>query len=274
MKSPQLSAVRSSLHRLSLSRLSLLLLGASSALACGGSDDLQEEVQAVEAFDTVIISDGFQASLATGSEYKVILLADGDAIDDIVFTQTGETIEVSYPSGAPDDAQLEIEVTLPSLASLTLKGGSQLSGSNIFLSDDVSVTVSDSSSLSLLSYNHNLEQDLPETIDSFDLTCEDSSSCEVTVLTDDLTVDASDASSVTVNGQGTDFELTVSDSSEVSASEFDTQDATVTMSNSSSGSITASGTVTGSLTDASTLKVSGGATVTVDTDGDSSVTNE
>lgn len=252
-------------------KLALLAMAAGTSIACGGgvtgSGDIEEREEDVSEFDSIVVNNSFEATVVMGDEFGVVVRADDNLIDDVIVTQLGDKVSVTFDQNDVGKATLEVEFTLPELKSIALNDASLLTATNTMLSDEVNITVSDASSISLSAQADELVSELT-------LLCQNASDCELDLLATNASVRVKDSSFTTLKGEGTDLELTISDSGNGTATNFMVETAKVDLSDSSTGSVYALESVTGAVTDSSSLNVRGGANVQVDVSDDSTVIKE
>lgn len=179
-------------------------------------------------FDSLAISNAFQAEVTAGDAYFVEVTVDDNLVDRLQVGQRGSTVLIGLqPGTAAANATLQARVTLPRLASLDASGASRANLSGFEASRDMRMDVSGASTV------------------SGDL------------ATGDLDADVSGASTLRLRGQGDALRAVASGASTIDLSDFGVSDANVEASGASRINVNASGRLDAEASGASSVRYSG-----------------
>ncbi len=153
-----------------------------------GSGDLVARDMDLTGFTRLEISHAFRVYLTQSDTYRVVVTADDNVWDDLQIVKSGDTLRIGLEPGfnTVQNATLEAEVSMPTLAGARISGASRLTGD--IDTGDVSFEVSGASRL-ILDGNGG------------DLRIEASGASQVDLsgfVAEDADVEASGASTVTV----------------------------------------------------------------------------
>lgn len=189
------------------------LMGESSLI---GSGNMVTKEFDLSGFDRVNVSDAFDVEITQGGSFSVVVRVDDNFVEYLDIVKRGGTLNIelrAHSFARVNATTMEAEVTMPELTGLGLSGASDVSITGFASSETLSVHVSGASSL------------------------------RGDIESGDSTFDVSGASHVSLSGSGGDLGLEVSGASDADLAEFDVGDASVQASGASSVTVNASGTL-------------------------------
>jgi hypothetical protein len=209
-----------------------------------GSGNLITQEEDVSDFSRVVISSTFQAEIAPGDDYRVVLTVDDNLLPYLRVEQTGDTLRIGLvePGVGVSDANLKAQITMPRLEAVEASGASKVFLEDFQSDDPLTVNVSGASSLN------------------------------GDIATGDIAVDASGASTVNLAGFGQDADLTASGASTVDMGGYSVSNAAADSSGASRIIVDVSGRLDASASGASSVHYLGNPTnVNSDTSGSSTI---
>ncbi len=240
-----------SLHRLARVLIPLSVLTAPLACEFGvrGSGVIESRDFSLPEFDEVQVEDGFQARLVMGDEYRVVIRADDNIIDDVEVTRRGSAMHIGLEDVHAYDVTLEAVITLPRLDKLTLKEASELEALDVVAAGSLDLSAEDGSSLRLSTTEEGLAY--------VNLRCEDASECDVRARAQETIAELHDASRGRLTGSSDSMTLLVSDASSLDAREFPVDTLNVRLHDASEAEVFVTDLARGKLSGASELDVYG-----------------
>jgi len=202
----------------------------------------QEE--AISDFDKVDISHSFVVDIKQGENFSVIVRVDDNLVEQLQVEKFGSTLKIGLKTGISivSNATLEAEITMPELTGLDLSGASSATISGFKSTKNLTVDLSGASSL---------RGDIEAGDTSFDL---------------------SGSSNANLTGSGGNLTLDASGSSDVDLSDFPVVDAEIDASGASTVTVNASGRLDVEASGASNVTYLGDPSMgTIETSGASSV---
>jgi hypothetical protein len=202
----------------------------------------QEE--AISDFDKVDISHSFEVDIKQGEEFSVVIRVDDNLVEQLQVEKFGSTLKIGLKPGVSmvSNATLEAEITMPELTGLDLSGASNATISGFKSTKNLTVDLSGASSL---------RGDIEAGDTSFDL---------------------SGSSNANLIGSGGNLTLDASGSSDVDLSDFPVADAEIDASGASTVTVNASGRLDVDASGASDVYYLGNPSMgTIDTSGASSI---
>lgn len=199
----------------------------------------------ISEFDKVDISSSFEVVINHGESFSVIIRVDDNLVEHLNVVKEGSTLKIglkpnrNYPIR---NVTMEAEVTVPELTGLDLSGASHANITGFKSTKDLSVDLSGSSSL------------------------------RGDIEAGDISIDLSGSSEMTLAGSGQDVTIDASGSSELDLAEFPVVDARVDASSASTVTVNASGRLDVDASSASNVYYLGNPTMgEIGTSGESSV---
>lgn len=242
----------------------LAALSAGCDFGVVGSGDVTSKSVALEHFSELKVEDGFEVRITMGTEYRVVVRADDNIIDDVRVLQKDAAIRVTLDDLNVHDATLKVDVFVPELSKIHIRDGVHLEAHSVEPAGSLELVAQDGSELRLSTTKPSLAY--------LHLSCEDGSSCNVASNAEETIVELHDASTGILHGRSAHMTLLLSDASSMDAREFEVEQANVRIADASSGEVWVTETVQGTLTDASSLDISGDPEVDIETKGASSYT--
>lgn len=183
-------------------------------------------------FDSLAISNAFQAEVTAGDAYFVEVTVDDNLVDRLQVEQRGSAVLIGLqPGTAAANATLQARVTMPRLTSLDASGASRVSLSGFESSHGMNMDVSGASTVSGDLESGNLDADV------------------------------SGASTLRLQGQGDSLRTVASGASTIDLSDFAVSDASVEASGASRINVNASGRLDAEASGASSVRYSGNPTL-------------
>jgi len=192
---------------------SLPELPSISQVSLTGSGNVVTQEEAISDFDKVDISHSFVVDIKQGENFSVIIRVDDNLVEQLQVEKFGSTLKIGLKPGISivSNATLEAEITMPELAGLDLSGASDAAISDFKSTKNLTVDLSGASSL---------RGDIEAGDTSFDL---------------------SGSSNANLIGSGGNLTLDASGSSDVDLSDFPVADAKIDASGASTVTVNASG---------------------------------
>ncbi len=193
-----------------------------------GSGRMATETYDFSKFDSVEISDTFQADLTAGDGYAVEVTVDDNLVDYLEVEQHGSTVKIGLkPFTAAGNAHLRARITLPTLGGLDVSGASR-AGVKGFQSDkNMLIKVSGASEI------------------------------DGDMATGHLAADVSGGSTLRLNGRGSTVHAMASGASTIDLRDFAANGADVDASGASRIELDTSGTLNARASGASTVHYTG-----------------
>lgn len=209
----------------------VLFLSVALLLACTpvgspttGSGNVVTQVEEVSGFDKVDVSHAFKVDIGQGGTFNVVVRMDDNLLQYLEVVERGSTLKIGLTTDRiARDATLEAEATMPGLTGLDLRAASQGTITGFKSADALNVKLSAASRLGGDIESGDARLDVSGTSrltlrgSAGDVTI-DASGGSTVELADfpvgNATVDARDASDVTVNASGT-FDVDASGASHV-----------------------------------------------------------
>lgn len=225
--------------------LAAILLIGCSQLMITGSGNLVTQEESITGFDKVDISQSFNVDITQGEEFKVVIRVDDNLVEHLDIRKQGSTLRIGLKPSRNfllTNATLEAEVTMPELVGLDLSGSSEANISGFESTKSLVVDLSGSSDL------------LGD------------------IQAGDTRFDISGNSRVTLTGSAGDIEVGASGSSEADLSEFPAEDGSVDASGASTVTVNLRGRLDADASGSSDIYYLGNPTLgNIDTSGSSSV---
>ena len=212
------------------------------SLTASGNVVTQEE--AISEFDKVETSHSFVVNIKQGENFSVIIRVDDNLVEQLQVEKFGSTLKIGLKPGISivSNATLEAEITMPELTGLDLSGASKATISGFKSTKNLTVDLSGASSV---------RGDIEAGDTSFDL---------------------SGSSSANLTGSGGNLTLDASGSSDVDLSDFPVADVEIDASGASTVTVNPSGRLDVEASGASNVYYLGDPGMgTIDTSGASSV---
>lgn len=248
-----------------LVRWTATVLLASATLGCidDGSGVIEQRRFNESGFDSLVIEDGFRATVLSGREFSVQVFADDNFIDDVEVEREGDTLHVEFDRDHARDATLEVEITMPRLSRARLEDGSSLLALEMALAPTFTLELEDGSSARVAG--------MPgERLDEVQMSARDGSSLEARFASERTSVRARDGSRIALDGRGRALKVTGQDGSDVDTAGFLVEHLLIELLDGSYASASVSGSVEGELRGGSLLELAGDPQMTVDSrDGSS-----
>ncbi len=209
-----------------------------------GSGNVVTREEAISDFDKVDISHSFEVDIKQGEEFSVVIRVDDNLVEQLQVEKFGSTLKIGLKPDVSivSNATLEAEITMPELTGLDLSGASNATISGFKSTKNLTVDLSGASSL---------RGDIEAGDTSFDL---------------------SGSSNANLTGSGGNLTLDASGSSDVDLSDFPVADAEIDASGASTVTVNASGRLDVEASGASDVYYLGNPSMgTIDTSGASSV---
>jgi hypothetical protein len=99
-------------------------------------------------YSKVIVSNGFHATLSSGSSYQLSVTVNENLVDYLNVRKESDTLRIGLKPGSYSNTRLQAQVTMPSLSELILSDGSHVEASR-FDSMDLLIRLSDGSEVTL-----------------------------------------------------------------------------------------------------------------------------
>ncbi len=223
---------------------SLPELPSISQVSLTGSGNVVTQEEAISDFDKVDISHSFVVDIKQGENFSVIIRVDDNLVEQLQVEKFGSTLKIGLKTGISivSNATLEAEITMPELTGLDLSGASSATISGFKSTKNLTVDLSGASAL---------RGDIEAGDTSFDL---------------------SGSSNANLTGSGGNLTLDASGSSDVDLSDFPVADAEIDASGASTVTVNASGRLDVEASGASNVYYLGDPSMgTIETSGASSV---
>jgi hypothetical protein len=194
--------------------VTMVLLTGCDQFPLTGSGNVVTQEEAIFDFDKVDISHSFEVDIKRGENFSVIIRVDDNLVEHLQVEKFGSTLRIGLKDSRAfiiNNATLEAEVTMPELIGLDISGASRATITGFKSTEELILDISGSSSLrgdiesGDASLNLSGSSDANLTGSAGNLTLDASGSSDVD-LSDfpvaDAKIDASGASTVTVNASG------------------------------------------------------------------------
>jgi hypothetical protein len=194
--------------------VTMVLLTGCDQFPLTGSGNVVTQEEAIFDFDKVDISHSFEVDIKRGENFSVIIRVDDNLVEHLQVEKFGSTLRIGLKDSRAfiiNNATLEAEVTMPELIGLDISGASRATITKFKSTEELILDISGSSSLrgdiesGDASLNLSGSSDANLTGSAGNLTLDASGSSDVD-LSDfpvaDAKIDASGASTVTVNASG------------------------------------------------------------------------
>lgn len=210
-----------------------------------GSGNIVTIEEAYSDFEALDISHGFKVEVVQGDTYRVIVHVDDNFVDDLEIVQQGAVLRIGLKPefrGGLTSATLEAEVTMPELSGIEVSGASQAEVSGFASNSPFSGEVSGASVL------------------------------RGEIEAGDTHLDVSGAGSAELSGHGDGLTIDVSGGSSVDLANYPVTDVIIDASGASSVTVNVSGTLSVSASGASSVKYLGDPTLgSIDISGASNI---
>ena len=223
---------------------SLPELPSISQVSLTGSGNVVTQEEAISDFDKVEISHSFEVDIKQGESFSVVIRVDDNLVEQLQVEKFGSTLKIGLKSDISivSNATLEAEITMPELTGLDLSGASNATISGFKSTKNLTVDLSGASSL------------------------------RGDIEAGDTSADLSGSSNANLTGSGGNLTLDASGSSDVDLSDFPVADAEIDASGASTVTVNASGRLDVEASGASDVYYLGDPSMgTIDTSGASSV---
>jgi hypothetical protein len=183
-------------------------------------------------FDSLEISNAFQAEVSASDNYAVEVTVDDNLVDRLEVVQQGRTVKIGLqPSIGVSNTSLQARIAMPALGSLDASGAAHVDLTGFKSGEAMRLDVSGASAV-----RGDME-------------------------TGDLTADVSGASTLNLSGRGDSLRATASGASTIDLSDYPVADAGVDASGASRINVNASGTLDAKASGASGVRYSGNPTL-------------
>jgi hypothetical protein len=210
-----------------------------------GSGNVVTREEAIFDFDKVDISHSFEVDIKQGENFSVVISIDDNLVEHLQVEKQGSTLKIGLKDSRGfliSNATMEAEVTMPELTGLDISGASRATITGFESAENLILNISGSSSLA------------------------------GDISTGNVSIDLSGSSEVSLSGSGQNLTIDVSGSSELDLSNFPVADAKIDASGASSVTVNSSGRLDVDASGASHVYYLGGPSMgTIDTSGASSV---
>ena len=128
----------------------LTTLLAGCGVASRGSGNVITLDQAIEDFDSVATSHGFQVDISQGDSFSVVIRIDDNLAEDVLVEKSGSTLAIGLQDSVSYsliDVTLEADITMPELIGLKQSSGSHIDISGLNSSNALDVRLSGGSHL-------------------------------------------------------------------------------------------------------------------------------
>jgi len=194
--------------------VTVVLLTGCDQFPLTGSGNVVTQEEAIFDFDKVDISHSFEVDIKQGENFSVIIRVDDNLVEHLQVEKFGSTLRIGLKDSRAfiiNNATMEAEVTMPELIGLDISGASRATITGFKSTEELILDISGSSSLrgdiesGDASLNLSGSSDANLIGSAGNLTLDASGSSDVD-LSDfpvaDAKIDASGASTVTVNASG------------------------------------------------------------------------
>lgn len=193
-----------------------------------GSGRMATQTYDFSRFDSVEISDAFQADLTAGDGYAVEVTVDDNLVNHLQVEQVGNTVKIGLrPFTAVTNAHMQARISLPTLTSIETSGASRASVTGFRTDRNTQINVSGASEV-----RGDME-------------------------TGNLAADVSGGSTLRLNGRGSAVRATASGASTIDLREYVAGDADVEASGASRIDVNTAGTLNATASGASTVRYTG-----------------
>jgi len=209
-----------------------------------GSGNVVTQEEAISDFDKVEISHSFEVDIKQGEAFSVIIRVDDNLVEQLQVEKFGSTLKIGLEPAVSivSNATLEAEITMPELTGLDLSGASNATISGFKSTKNLTVDLSGASSI------------------------------VGDIGAGDISIDLSGSSNANLTGSGGNLTLDASGSSDVDLSDFPVADAEIDASGASTVTVNASGRLDVEASGASNVTYLGEPSMgTIETSGASSV---
>ncbi len=230
-----------------------------------GSGVIEETEYEVEAFDEIVLSDGFDGFVYKGETFAVRTNTDDNLTSLVKFEQVDGQILIRLKDDASTrKTRLEATFIVPEIKKITLSGNSSISAPELGVATELEVNLSGSSEATI-----GFARD--KVLDRVRLKASQQSRITLSLDSRELQIDADNASSASFRGSAETATYNLSDNSRVSARSFTVERAELDFSTGSSATLSVTGSVTGEMKSNSSLRISGGAAVELERSGNTSL---
>lgn len=236
------------------------------ASGCGpsGSGILVDEEHSFDAYDSIVLANGFEGSIVIGDEFSVRITADDNLIDFVHTHYLDGEVLVEFDKNSYRDATLRAEFTLPRVASIVVEDGSSMDARGVEAEDRLELTARDGSEMTFsLANDQTLERLILVAVDGASIDFEGQSEAAKLTLEDGASVD--------MEGGGTSMDLTMRDGSSLSAQDYPVEELNCSLSDGASAKVRVSEEAEGSLNDGSSLEIWGDGRSNIDVSDGSSI---
>jgi hypothetical protein len=240
---------------------SILIMGCNST-AVSGSGNLITEQEDYTDFTEVEIESAFEYNVTESATFSISITADDNIMRYINVAKVGSKLKVRMGNVSLRNVHYEVNITMPSLSMLSINSASRGSVDGFDSTAALALTVSGASRLTMVDMSAGA------------VTANVSSASNVTgtLNASSLNLNDSGASTVQIEGEATDADLTVSGASKALLVGFQIGEADITASGASQATLNVSGTLNINAQTASTVRYTGGATLgTVNVSGAATV---
>ena len=223
---------------------SLPELPSISQVSLTGSGNVVTQEEAISDFDKVEISHSFEVDIKQGESFSVIIRVDDNLVEQLQVEKFGSTLKIGLEPAVSivSNATLEAEITMPELTGVDMSGASNATISGFKSTKNLTVDLSGASSL------------------------------VGDIGAGDISIDLSGSSNTNLTGSGGNLTLDASGSSDVDLSDFPVADAEIDASGASTVTVNASGRLDVEASGASNVTYLGEPSMgTIETSGASSV---
>lgn len=236
------------------------LLAVFIAMACGGgdgqppepTDDPDTEEFTLPNFSSVVVESGFDVEITQSRSFDAKVRVGPELLELLNLEVANETLTIGLTDEPPDGGELrEVSVTMPDLASITVRGASTVSVSGFRSVGLIELSVEDKSTL-----RGNV------VAETFDLAVAGTSLVDLDIAVTTANVLVSGESVVVVRGSGSVLTVRAADASRLELGGFIAQTASAFLRDGSEATLNVQERIeTAELTGASTLDYLGGATL-------------
>jgi hypothetical protein len=224
---------------------SLFLSACTAAPFQVGSRDVVTQEMEFSDFNEVEVSDAFTVQIRQGDEYRVTIEVDEATLDYLEVNQRGDTLEIGLRPRTFFlfwiwNSTQRAEITMPNLVGIRARDASKIDVSGFNTDGEVRIEVSDASSL---------EGEIAS--GDARLRVSDASEVDLEGNRQNVEIEASDASKVRLTGEGQDATIRARDASKIDLSDFPLRDVSIEASDASNVTVDVSGTLDVEASDAS-----------------------
>ncbi|MCL2519764.1 MAG: DUF2807 domain-containing protein [Spirochaetaceae bacterium] len=183
-----------------------------------GNGIIIAEERAVTAFEAIRINGSSRVQFHHSPNYRVVVKADSNLIDNVETIIRGNTLEIGTKSGLYWFTELLIEVYAPTLSGVTISGSGRFNSDDTIQANNFTATISGSGRMAVLSNSSNIN-----------ITISGSGRLNGNFTGENLTAAISGSGRMTILGNSHNANITISGSGRFSGESFTINNSVITL---------------------------------------------